>query len=488
MSKSYGVQARLVLGFSIAPVIMAVLIVVGVQRVNSVDHSLAVINDVNSVKQRYAINFRGSVHDRAISLRDVVLGASKEESEKAIAEIKTLEDFYKESAGPLDKIFLGAEVTDTEKKLLADIKAIEAETLPVIQNVVKLYRDGQGKEAHDLLMGTAKPLFKTWLGRINKFIDYQEAANVQESKTARDIAHGFERLMYILAGVGISLAAFMAYLIVRSIVPPLRLVTSQLDVSSEQIADVSQVISRSSLSLSEGAAKQAASIEEIGASIEELTSMTKMNAQNADAGKQASNEARLVAEAGAREMEQMKRAMDAIQQSSNEISVIMNTIDDIAFQTNLLALNAAVEAARAGEQGKGFAVVANEVRNLAQRSADAAKETAQKIQSALERSSQGVELSQKVMKGFEQILEKNRQVDNIVTEVAQASKEQSDGFAQITTAIMEMDRVTQTNAKLAAENSQTLGALNIQSQEIREASESLLQLVGSSGGELKKAA
>ncbi|NUN06183.1 MAG: MCP four helix bundle domain-containing protein [Bdellovibrio sp.] len=478
MLKKIGIKARLILGFAVTPVILLVLITLGIYRVNSINQSLTTINDINAVKQRYAINFRGSVHDRAISLRDVVLSASAEESQKSVEEINKLASFYADSSGPLEKIFAEQAVSAEEVKLLKDIKEIEKETLPLINQVVDLQKSGDSSQAKDVLMNSAKPAFITWLARINKFIDYQEAANSVESKVARGLAKGFQDLMLILTAFGILASVIITYLVMKSIVPALSAAATGLDKSSESISSISQSIYNSSQLLSEGATKQASSIEEISASIEELTSMTKMNASSADSGKAAANQARALAEAGAEEMIQMQKAMDAIQQSSNEISAIINTIDNIAFQTNLLALNASVEAARAGDQGKGFAVVANEVRGLAQRSADAAKETSQKIENALERSAQGVELSKKVMEGFKQILEKSRNVDTIVGEVAQASKEQSTGFIQITSAISEMDRITQNNAKLAAETAQTLEVLNEQSTEVRAASSNLLKIVG----------
>jgi len=174
----------------------------------------------------------------------------------------------------------------------------------------------------------------------------------------------------------------------------------------------------------------------------------------------------------------MQSAMNAIQQSSHDISKIIKTIDEIAFQTNILALNAAVEAARAGVAGAGFAVVADEVRSLAQRSAVAARETADKIADATTRSAQGVELSQRVSAGLQHILEKNREVDRLVAEVATASHEQSVGLSQINTAITQMDKVTQANAASAEETAAAAQELNAQSEELRNSSAQLGALVG----------
>jgi methyl-accepting chemotaxis protein len=177
-------------------------------------------------------------------------------------------------------------------------------------------------------------------------------------------------------------------------------------------------------------------------------------------------------------MERMQAAMNAIQQSSNDISKIIKTIDEIAFQTNILALNAAVEAARAGEAGAGFAVVADEVRSLAQRSAVAAKETADKIADATNRSAQGVELSGKVAEGLKEILDKAREVDRLVAEVATASQEQSEGLIQINTAVSQMDKVTQSNAAGAEETASAAEELNAQSEELKNAAGQLAALVG----------
>jgi methyl-accepting chemotaxis protein len=274
------------------------------------------------------------------------------------------------------------------------------------------------------------------------------------------------------------LGLLAAFLIIRGVNRALTQTAETLSQGSLQVAAAAGQVSSASQSLAEGSSEQAASLEEISSSIEALASMTKRNADNAQSGKTSAGQARTAAEAGAAEMERMQSAMNAIQQSSNDISKIIKTIDEIAFQTNILALNAAVEAARAGESGAGFAVVADEVRSLAQRSALAAKETADKIADACTRSTQGVELSVKVSAGLQQILEKSREVDRLVTEVATASNEQSEGISQINTAVSQMDKVTQSNAANAEETASAAEELNAQSEELRNAAAQLAALVG----------
>ncbi len=205
--------------------------------------------------------------------------------------------------------------------------------------------------------------------------------------------------------------------------------------------------------------------------------MTQRNAENANNAKQFATEARTAAEAGGADMHEMTRATAEIQAASGNIAKILKTIDEIAFQTNLLALNAAVEAARAGEAGLGFAVVADEVRNLAQRAASAAKETADKIADSVAKSEHGAVISGKVANGLLTIVEKVRRVDELVGEIANASKEQSQGIGQVNTAVSEMDKVTQSNAANAEENASAAEELNAQAGSLRAAIQDLEQLV-----------
>jgi methyl-accepting chemotaxis protein len=208
--------------------------------------------------------------------------------------------------------------------------------------------------------------------------------------------------------------------------------------------------------------------------------MTKRNAESATEAKTLSNRTRTAAEQGVASMDEMKQAMDSIKESSASIAKIVKSIDEIAFQTNILALNAAVEAARAGEAGAGFAVVAEEVRALAQRSAISARETAEKIEDSVSRSDRGVEISARVAQNFDEIVGKARNVDELVGEIATASTEQSQGIGQVTNAVAQMDKVTQSNAASAEESASAAEELSAQAEMMRESVRRLLQLVGQS--------
>ncbi len=254
-------------------------------------------------------------------------------------------------------------------------------------------------------------------------------------------------------------------------------VISQMTASSEQVTSAAAQVSSAGQSLASGASQQAASVEETSASLEEMASMTKRNAENAARVNDLGKQARTAAEHGARNMEDMNRAMAAIKDSSDEVSKIIKTIDEIAFQTNILALNAAVEAARAGEAGMGFAVVAEEVRNLAQRSAQAAKDTTSKIEAAINRTSQGVTLSQTVATGLQEIVLKARQVDELAAQVASASREQSSGIEQVNLAVGQIDKVTQANAACAEESASAAEELSAQAKSLEVAIDELSSLV-----------
>lgn len=286
-----------------------------------------------------------------------------------------------------------------------------------------------------------------------------------------------ELLVLALSVGGIVLGIVFAVVIVRSVTRPISLITTRLAGGAEHTAAASSQVTSASQTMAEGSSRQAAALEESSASLEEMAGMTRKNAENAQAAKALANQTRAAADAGTEDMKQMKAAMAAIQSSSTEISKIIKTIDEIAFQTNLLALNAAVEAARAGEAGLGFAVVADEVRSLAQRSVQAARETAQKISDSTAKSEQGAKISEKVGKSLDEITAKARQVDELIAEIAVASQEQSQGIDQVSRAVSDMDQVTQANAATAEETSAAANELSSQAAQLKGIINELTEMV-----------
>jgi len=258
---------------------------------------------------------------------------------------------------------------------------------------------------------------------------------------------------WIIAGclILIVLVAYFNFLyIAEKISKPLNRICYSIGEESNQVTLAARKVSQASKTMADGAASSASGIEETSASLEEITSMTAMNAENTQNGQKMMNESMAIVNAADKHLAQMAIAVAEIARSGEETRKIIKTIDEIAFQTNLLALNAAVEAARSGEAGAGFAVVAAEVRNLAMRAAEAAKNTSSLIEKIIVSVKSGYEITMTAQKVFEKNVGLTNQVSHVIDDIAQASKEQSEGIGQINTAVAEMDRVIQQNTRHAA--------------------------------------
>ncbi|HVT88094.1 MAG TPA: methyl-accepting chemotaxis protein [Tepidisphaeraceae bacterium] len=285
------------------------------------------------------------------------------------------------------------------------------------------------------------------------------------------------RLLIIGLIVAVVVGVTLAFVITRSITKPINLIIASLSTGASNTSAAATQVSSSSQSLAQGASEQAASLEETSSSLEEMSSMIKKTADTARQANLLSVEMKGAADKSSSAMSKMANAIDGIEKSSSETAKIVKTIDEIAFQTNLLALNAAVEAARAGEAGKGFAVVAEEVRNLAMRSAEAAKNTSSLIEGSVGSAKNGVTIATEVASSLTEIQSTVEKVNSLITEIAAASQEQSQGIGQVNQAVQQMDKVTQSNAAAAEESAAAAEELSSQSEQVRTIAQDLTRLV-----------
>jgi methyl-accepting chemotaxis protein len=361
---------------------------------------------------------------------------------------------------------------------LAEFAAAEETLLGLLE---KAAADGSAPSAAAFAEAVGKARatsFAFWKLAVDE-LDLLLAKRVEHYTRARAMSVGAVLVTLIVLGVILGL-------VVRNTDRALSALSSRLAGTVAAVHESLRELGASSHELAERAGSQAASLEETCASLDEIANITKVGAETSSQAKQRSVQASSSVDVATRDMAQMKQAMDAIKTSSDGISKIIKTIDEIAFQTNILALNAAVEAARAGEAGLGFAVVADEVRGLAQRSAAAARETAEKIEDSIEKSRRGAELSSRVETSLRDILEHARTVDALVGEISTSAAEQSKGVAQVSGAVAQIDKMTQANAATAQESASAVASLGARGDELVDIVGVLRRMVANPGDEPPK--
>jgi methyl-accepting chemotaxis protein len=343
--------------------------------------------------------------------------------------------------------------------------------------VIELAKAGRHDEAVALSTGRARESFYASQKLLDDLIEANDKASRATQQSAETMGTMYKTLTLVGSIAGTLLAVFLGFFLSAYITRPINRAVAGISEGADQVAAASGQVSAASESLAEGASEQASSLEETSSSLEEMSSMTRQNADNAGQAKSMMGQARQVLDTVDRNMGNMARAIDEITHTSEETGKIIKTIDEIAFQTNLLALNAAVEAARAGEAGAGFAVVANEVRNLAMRAAEAAKNTSTLIENTITAVKGGNELTQLTRQSFQENMEIVAKIGNLVDEIAVASQEQAQGIEQINKAVAEMDRVTQSTAASAEESASASEQMTAQAAQLKQHVTELVSLV-----------
>jgi methyl-accepting chemotaxis protein len=407
---------------------------------------------LGDVDQRIAVDTRDEIGDLARAFESIV---SAQRDLASVAERMANGDMSVAVRARSDRDVL----SHSFERLRVTVGELIAETGQIVEAAKGGALDARGDDAR--FHGAYRDLVHGFNESIDAFArPINEAARVLESVAGRDLT---VRMTGEYRGDHAKLKES-----INTALENLEEALTEVAGATEQVAAAAGQISAGSQSLAEGSSEQASSLEEVSASLQELASMTRQNASNAQEARALAESTRGSAEQGVVSMQRLSEAIDKIKQSSDATARIVRTIDEIAFQTNLLALNAAVEAARAGDAGKGFAVVAEEVRNLAMRSAEAAKNTAELIEEAVQNADGGVSINAEVMGKLEEINGQVEKVGTVMHEIAAASDQQRQGVDQITTAVDQMNSVTQQTAANSEESAATAEELGSQAERMRE--------------------
>ena len=500
------IGTRLALGFALilGGIVAVMLLVNALNASNRKDMSenLRLANQ----KQALANLMKSSLYESGIAMRNIGIQSDVGEMQKEEGRVKAQRKLYDDSKEKISALGL----SDDEKKIVDEIAKLDKEASGPFKDAVGQALAFNAEGAVKIIATVLDPISDKQIIEINKLVELQAVAATQAFDRADSAAKKLSYILYVILFFALGIGALIAWILTNSITKPLSealglaetvasgdlcsdvVAAGSDEVSSlllalknmnsslaatvgkvregtETITFAAQEIASGNADLSQRTESQASSLEETASSIEELTSTVKQNADNARQANQLVVSATGVAVKGGAVVGQVVNTMGSIKDSSRKIVDIIGVIDGIAFQTNILALNAAVEAARAGEQGRGFAVVAAEVRNLAQRSAGAAKEIKSLIDDSVDKVDQGSKLVDEAGKTMDEIVTSVQHVADIMSEIAAASQEQSAGIEQVNLAITQMDEMTQQNAALVEQAAAAAESMEEQAVELARA-------------------
>ncbi|QBE63997.1 methyl-accepting chemotaxis protein [Pseudoduganella lutea] len=497
------IGARLALGFAVTIVIMFIMSLVGISRIQEVAARTDQLVNDRYVKVTLLNDMRSQVNRGAQAVRNAMLTPDPAQTQEFLRQMAAADEAGGVSAAKMHK----SDLTPDVRAVFDQQNTAYYAYKELLDKAIAQYRGGDREGAVQALFGQVIPAQTVYFRHLDELLKKQRELMANDAENATAAAKSATTLMIVLLVVATIVSAVIGWLITRSVTGPVseavqiaetvaagdltaQIVTTRKDEmgrllgalrdmttaltgtvrtvrdSTDTINTAAAEIAAGNMDLSNRTEQQAASLEETASSMEELTSTVQANAENARQANQLVVSAASHANEGGQVVSQVVETMGSIKESSSKIVDIIGVIDGIAFQTNILALNAAVEAARAGEQGRGFAVVASEVRNLAQRSASAAREIKELINNSVDKVDAGSRLVDQAGTTMDRIVTSVQQVADIMNEIASASQEQSSGIAQVNTTITTMDTATQQNAALVEEAAAAAASMREQAQRL----------------------